>query len=66
MWTSGQQVKNKRVDVVWPKPVHAKSISTDLLKQYAGTYYLAPIEAYRFFETDGHKLLERHKGNHRN
>jgi hypothetical protein len=61
-WTLGQQVKNKRVDVAWPKPVQQRNSSKDLLKQYAGTYYLALTDAYRFFETDGHRMFEQAQG----
>jgi hypothetical protein len=62
LWTYGQEVLNKKVNVTWPKPVKAKSISKDFLQKYAGTYSLASVNVYRFIETDGVKLFERIQG----
>jgi D-alanyl-D-alanine carboxypeptidase len=62
-WTWGPDIQNKKVNVPWPKPVTARMIDPNLLKKYAGTYYLASLDVFRFIETDGTKLYNRFQGN---
>jgi CubicO group peptidase (beta-lactamase class C family) len=61
-WTYGPEILNKKVNVIWPKPVEAKSIDASLLEKYVGTYYLPSLDFYRFIETDGKKLYNKSQG----
>jgi hypothetical protein len=53
-----------RVNKEWPKPVEAKTISPEILKKYAGTYYRMQAEIYNYYfiETDGVKLYNKSEG----
>jgi CubicO group peptidase (beta-lactamase class C family) len=62
VWTLGPAVENKKVDRKFPMPVVSKPIEKVLLKKYAGVYYYASLDIYRFIETDGEKLYNRFQG----
>lgn len=58
-WTYGPEILNKRINISRPKPVIAKKLSAAQLRKFAGVYYHASLDIYRFIETDGTKLYNR-------
>ncbi len=61
-WSYGPEVRNKKVDKAWPKPVTPKPVPADLLKRYAGVYYLPSSDNYTFIEADNGKIFNRSQG----
>jgi CubicO group peptidase (beta-lactamase class C family) len=61
-WTYGPEVRNKRINKVWPQPVTSKAVPEVLLKKYSGIYYMAPFDSYVVIETDGVKLFSKTQG----